>query len=218
MSDVTAVNKVENKVKVQPGSDWSPRSESPLHHVEMVKLTQPSQQPTVCIEELKGMSHLVLRGNATNLAFVEGVEAALGIALPMIPGTTVQNEGLRVYWQSPDEWLIIGDPEQAAGIEAALREHLSGHFAVTDVSGGQTLVSLSGLNAENVLKKSTLYDVHISHFPIGKVVGTAFAKSQVQLRRTGEQAFELILRRSFADYLWMWLLDACQEYGVAYRR
>ncbi|OLQ69512.1 hypothetical protein BIT28_21030 [Photobacterium proteolyticum] len=205
-------------MKVHSGAAWLPRAESPLHHVEVVKLTQPSQQPTVNIEELKGMSHLVLRGNAANADFVSGAEAVLGIGLPLVPGTSVQNEALRVYWQSPDEWLIIGEPEQAVSIETALREHLSGHFAVTDVSGGQTLVSLSGSNAENVLKKSTHYDVHIRHFPINKVVGTSFAKSQVQLRRTGEQAFELILRRSFADYLWMWLLDACQEYGVAFRR
>ncbi|UTV30496.1 sarcosine oxidase subunit gamma [Photobacterium atrarenae] len=215
MSEVTAVNHADSEIKVAAGS---PRLETPLHHVELVELTQPSQRPTVFIEELKAMSHLVLRGNADNPAFIDGVQAALGLALPLAPGSSVQADALRVCWQSPDEWLLIGEPEQAGAIEAALREHLSGHYAVTDVSGGQTLVSLSGLNAENVLRKSTPYDVHVRHFPAGKVIGTTLAKSQVQLRRTGEQSFELILRRSFADYLWMWLVDASQEYGVSYRR
>lgn len=217
MSEVTAMNQADSEIKVAAGSG-SPRLETPLHHVEVVELTQPSQRPTVLIEELKAMSHLVLRGNADNPAFVDGVQAALGMALPLAPGSSAQIDVLRVCWQSPDEWLIIGAPGQAGAIEAALREHLSGHYAVTDVSGGQTLVSLSGPNAENVLKKSTPYDVHLRHFPVGKVVGTTFAKTQVQLRRTGESAFELVFRRSFADYLWMWLVDASQEYGVSYRR
>ncbi len=213
MSD-TAVD-IEQTVNVR--HSWSPRFESPWHHIDIEKLPQPPEQPTVFIEELKGLSHLVLRGNSDDPSFVTGAENALGVPLPKTPGASEHNEKVRVFWQAPDEWLVVGLPEQAVAIESTLRQHLSGHFAVTDVSGGQTLVSLSGPNAENVLKKSTSYDVHIKHFPVGKVVGTVFAKTQVQLRRTGEQAFELIVRRSFADYVWLWLLDASHEYGVTCR-
>ena len=193
---------------------WKPRLESPLHHITHDPAPEKS---TVTLEELPGMSHLILRGHSANPAFVSGAVAALGIDLPCKPCTCAHNNVLRIAWQSPDEWLIIAEPGQAGKIESALRHHLTGHFAVTDVSGGQTLMLLSGPNAQNVLKKSTLFDVDMQNFPIGSAVGTQFAKSQVFLRRTGEDAFELILRRSFADYLWQWLLDASDEYGVECR-
>ncbi|MGY3569847.1 sarcosine oxidase subunit gamma [Vibrio paucivorans] len=222
MSDVIDLEELKNLDETFSNTQWKPRFESPWHHVELNNVLhaqrQPLDQPSVIIQEQKGMSQLVLRGNATDSTFVNGVEAALGLSLPLVAGMTSEFEDLRVYWQSPDEWLIVGKPDQARNIETALRNTLSGHFAITDVTGGQTLVSLSGANAENVLKKSISYDVNIKHFPIGKIVGTAFAKSQIQLRRTGEQSFELILRRSFADYLWSWLVDAGQEYGVALKR
>lgn len=199
-----------------PVMDWVPYIATPLHHIGATGSASNPSQPTVHIKELKGMSHLILRGNTEDPAFMAGVNAALGVTLPIQPGSSVRTDTLRVCRLSSDEWLLIGEPEQATAIENVLREHLTGHFAVTDVSGGQTLVILSGANAENVLKKSTFYDVHIRHFPIGKVVGTNFAKTQIQMQRTGEQEFELILRRSFADYLWLWLLDASQEYGLSY--
>ena len=209
--DVTNKSTVTAKTNRQTTTHWAPRPESPLHHI----VHEPApEHPTVTLEELPGMSHLILRGNSGNAAFVDGVSAALGIALPCKPCTCTHNKSLRVAWQSPDEWLIIAEPGQATKIETTLRHHLSGHFAVTDISGGQTLVLLSGSNAENVLKKSTLFDVHIDYFPTGSAVGVTFGKSQVFLRRTGEHSFELIVRRSFADYLWQWLLDTCGEYGV----
>jgi len=37
------------------------------------------------------------------------------------------------------------------------------------------------------------------------------------IRRTGEQQWELVIRRSFADYVWLWLQDACAEYGLVVR-
>jgi sarcosine oxidase subunit gamma len=34
------------------------------------------------------------------------------------------------------------------------------------------------------------------------------------IRHTGEDTWELLIRRSFADYWWMWLQDAAAEYGL----
>ena len=41
-----------------------------------------------------------------------------------------------------------------------------------------------------------------SAFVIGKVVGTAIAKSSGMIVRTGDDSYELLIRRSFANYLW----------------
>ncbi len=62
--------------------------------------------------------------------------------------------------------------------------------------------------------KTVVYDVHPSHFPVGKGVTTVFAKATVNLRRPSEECWELVIRRSFADYSYRWLLDAAAEYGV----
>lgn len=57
---------------------------------------------------------------------------------------------------------------------------------MVNVSGGQSLLELRGPNVREVLMKSTSYDVHPNNFPVGKAVGTVFAKSQLVIRRTAE--------------------------------
>ena len=100
-------------------------------------------------------------------------------------------------------------------LESKLREALGdAHYAIVNVSGAQTLVELEGDKARELLMKSTPYDVHPSAFPVGKGVTTVFAKANLILRRTGETRWELVLRRSFADYCYRWLLDAGAEYAI----
>ncbi len=67
----------------------------------------------------------------------------------------------------------------------------------------------------DLLMKSTPIDVHLSQFPIGKVVSTVFAKAGGSLRRIDTNCFELLLRRSFADYIWLWIQDASKEFGLS---
>ena len=62
--------------------------------------------------------------------------------------------------------------------------------------------------------KSTPTDVHPRAFPVGRGVPAVFAKATLVLRRVSESEFELVVRRSFADYLGRWLLDASEEFGV----
>lgn len=161
-------------------------------------------------------TQLVIRGNTDDASFVQGVEKATGLALPGNLQSEA-NDGWRLRWIAPDEWLLTGPANAAFTMETALRENLSGHYAVINVSGGQTLVRLSGANARTVLMKSCPYDVHDRNFPVGKVVSTVFAKSQAIVSRLGDDEWELVVRRSFADYIWRWLVDAGQEFGLSER-
>jgi len=88
-------------------------------------------------------------------------------------------------------------------------------MAMVNVSGGFSVLELQGANANDVLKKSTGYDVHPSNFMPGKVVNTVFAKAQVTMRCIDTDHYELIVRRSFADYLWHWIQVASAEYGLS---
>ncbi|MGM0616244.1 MAG: sarcosine oxidase subunit gamma family protein, partial [Pseudomonadota bacterium] len=49
-------------------------------------------------------------------------------------------------------------------------------------------------------------------------VTTVFAKATVILRRPSETRWELVVRRSFADYTYRWLLDAGDEFAIGVER
>ncbi|WP_249975572.1 sarcosine oxidase subunit gamma [Vreelandella olivaria] len=169
----------------------------------------------VTLRERALLGHLIVRGGA--IALDEAVRGVLGISLPGQPQTLVQDaSGERsIQWLSPDEWLVIVPGGEEFPLETRLRERLgSAHYAISDVSGGQTLLELAGEAARELLMKTVIYDVHPSHFPVGKGVTTVFAKAATMLRRPDEERWELVVRRSFADYCYRWLLDAGAEYGV----
>ena len=50
---------------------------------------------------------------------------------------------------------------------------------------------------------------------MGACAQTRLAKAPVLVRRLDDGgAYEIVVRRSFADYLWLWLEDAAAEYGL----
>lgn len=193
------------------------KSESPLAMSRVIVNTVASpKEAGVVVRERAFLGHLVLRGNAADAGFRAGVEQVLGLPLPLKLGPLSIDEaaGASIQWMSPDEWLVIVPGGREFDTEKRLRAALSGHFAVMNVSGGQTVLELSGKAAREVLMKSTGYDVHPANFPVGKGVSSTFAKSAAVIRRVGEARWELVIRRSFADYLYRWLLDASEEFGV----
>ncbi|WP_027966243.1 sarcosine oxidase subunit gamma [Halomonas halocynthiae] len=204
--------------------DVSIPMESPLSvAVNQVSMSTPapavSQESQVQFEEKPFLGHLILRGSAMVLG--EAVSEVLGVSLPSQPlGLVFDASGQRsVQWLSPDEWLVIVPSGEEFELENRLREVLgAAHFAIVNVSGGQTLIELSGDKARELLMKSVTYDVHPSNFPVGKAVSVAFAKASAILRRPSETRYELVLRRSFADYCYRWLVDAGEDYGLGVTR
>ncbi|MFC3284749.1 sarcosine oxidase subunit gamma [Litchfieldella rifensis] len=172
-------------------------------------------QSAVTLKERAFLGHLILRGGAITLD--EALRDVLGINLPGQPqGLALDASGERsIQWLSPDEWLVIVPAGEEYELENRLRERLGdAHYSIVNVGGGQTVLELSGEKAREVLMKSVIYDVHPSHFPVGRGVTTVFAKATVIVRRPSEDRWELVVRRSFADYCYRWLLDAGEEYGI----
>lgn len=189
--------------------------ETPLHHADLASLIGKGRNNAgVVLREKKLLGHLTLRGDGHDPAFAGGVHKALGLELPSAL-KVVYNGDTSLQWLGPDEWLLIVPSGEELAAEQKLREALSGlHIAVVNVSGGQTLLELTGAKVRDVLMKSTSYDVHPDNFPVGKAIGTVFAKSQLVIRRADENTWELLIRRSFADYWWLWLQDASAEFGL----
>lgn len=176
---------------------------------------EAGERSGVTLRERPFCGHLILRGGA--IVLDQALRDVLGIGLPGQPlGLVSDSSGeISAQWLSPEEWLLIVPEGREFELENRLRAALgAAHFAIVNVSGAQTLLELRGEKVQQLLMKSTVYDVHPDNFPAGKGVTTVFAKTSAVLRRPDNQRWELIVRRSFADYLWRWLLDAGEEYAI----
>ncbi len=199
-------------------------AQTPLHHAQLDGNSSSgtaTQNAGVRLTERELTGQLVLRIRGDLSAASKAIEPVLGIGLPSTlksTGNPASSSGPSLAWVSPDEWRLLCPIEQAFENEQNIRNALSAvgelSHAVVNVSGGYTLLDISGADAINVLKKSTGYDLRDKNFPLGKVVGTAFGKTSVHLLRTGEEKWHIIARRSFADYTWLWLQNAAREYGL----
>lgn len=190
-------------------------SESPLAWTFRQPAKPVTDKSRVVMREQELAGHLLLRGEAVLLD--KAVREVLGFSLPGQPLTVTRDSEDRysLQWLSPDEWLLIVPPGEEYAIENGLRAALSDAFySIVNVSGGQTLLILEGPSVRDILMKSSNYDVHPQNFPVGKGITTVFANTTTLLRRATDTRWELVVRRSFADYSYRWLVDAGEEYGI----
>ncbi len=188
-----------------------PRAESALFYA-LNGETGHCDESRVSIREVAGFGYLVLRGDSEGRALTSGVSTVLDVELPPRPDRFVQADDIRVFGVGPDEWLLQVPTGEEHSIETRLRDRLTGHFAVTDVTGGYTAIKLSGAEAPLVLAKSCSYDLHPAKFGVGNAVQTAFAATSALIARTGDSEYQIVTRRSFADYIAAWAADAAREY------
>lgn len=192
--------------------------ESPLVRFGLAaRATPASGSAGVIACERPFLGHLNLRGDPDDARFVAAVREVAGVAPPVAPNTVREAQGNVLCWLGPDEWLLVTPGELKVPIDGQLRKALTGvRAAVTDVSGGQTIVLLRGDAARDVLAKGCPLDLHPRVFDVGRCAQSHLAKAPVLIRQLDrEPAFEIVVRRSFADYLWLWLEDAAAEYGLA---
>ncbi len=161
-----------------------------------------------------------LRGNPDDPAFTAAVQRALGVAPPRAAGTTAQGDALRIVWAGPDDWFVIGPKGYADALANSLRAHLEGqHAAVTDVSSGYTVLHLSGPSLRDTLAQGCPLDLHPRAFHVDQCAGSHFFKASVWLWQVNDDpVFELLVRRSFMDYVWLMLEHTTAECGLITRR
>ena len=170
----------------------------------------------VVLCERRFVAKVNLRGKPIK-KFIDAARKALGLTLPKKPNTTAAGKGLTALMLGPDEWLLIGAPGREGEIAQALGHALAGqHAAITDVTEGRTVIGLEGRNARDLLMKGCPLDVHRREFKPGDCAQSVLAKAIVILHQTSDEpSYDIYVERSFADYLWTWLEDAAQEYGLA---
>ena len=191
------------------------RPVSPLAHLFAESPPSTGADGGVTLTERPFMVHLDLRSDPSDRAFLDAAGGALGAALPLEPNTVARGPETAALWLGPDEWLILAPPD-GGGLESTIESALEGRrHAVVDVSGGQTVIGLSGGRARDVLAKGCTLDLHPRAFGPGRCAQTLVAKANATIWQTGDgPSYDLIVRRSFAEYLALWLVDASREYGL----
>jgi sarcosine oxidase, subunit gamma len=182
------------------------QSESPLVQIDL----QEPRGAAPRIEEKPFLGYINLRGRAENTGLLSAVLKVLGCEPPTQANTVIDKGDYRIYWLGPDEWLIITPADQQGKIRDKLLQALDGVFcAVVDNSSGLTTIHITGDNAAALLATDCPLDLHPLAFKPGQCAQTRLAKAGMTLAPLPDNTgFEVIIRRSFADYLLLWLQDA----------
>ena len=162
------------------------------------------------IEEKPFLGFLNMRGKIENTQFLAATLKVLGCEPPKEANTFVEAGDYRIYWLGPDEWLIVTPRDQQQKLQADLLTALGDCFAaVVDNSSGLTMVEITGDNAAELIATDCPLDLHERAFKQGQCAQTRLAKAGMTISRLKDKdGFELIIRRSFGDYLLTWLQDA----------
>lgn len=148
------------------------------------------QYGPLLLESLPGTTVVQILGNPD---IDQEAEVAARIGEPL---------GIGLRNTAPGQWLLVRDAAPTpAGLEA-LAASLSGIAAVVDQSSGRARFRVGGIGIRRVLAKGTGVDLHESVFPVGRSCMTLIGHFGVNLTRTGEDAFELLVLRGFAEDLW----------------
>lgn len=184
--------------------------------VHQLPVFTPSSNPQSLRVGQQSLAIVNLRGNAKDPAFLEAVQQALGLALPVQACTTVANQRLRLVWVGPDDWFVFGPQGEQAALAEALRSALGQqHAAVTDVSSGYFVVSLAGPTAQDLLAQGCPMDFHPNAFDVDQAATTHFHKVGITLWRGSDATgFELLVRRSFIDHFWQLVVAGSREFGI----
>ena len=191
-----------------------PRRESPLMRAPATEPNRLIERPEVRVEELAFRAILVLHGRTGVPRFAQGVAKVLGRPPPDIPNTFVETrygqEGAVIAWVGPEEWFVIGQEEGTSGLRIALRQAIpEPDGAVVDVSSGFTLFAIEGRGARDLLAAGCAIDVHPRVFGPGRCAQTLYARTGVSiLQRDETPRFEMMVRRSYAEWLWRWMATA----------
>lgn len=193
----------------------------PLDHLGLAARAGEGAAAGVWLGERRFLAMLNLRGDPGNAVFMQAAEAALGVALPVKANTRAGASDVTVLWLGPDEWLVVGPPGNDARMEKQLSDAVlpQGGY-VTDVGESRTVIVVSGVKARDVLAKGCPLDLHSLAFGPESCAQSLVGGVNVALYRAAAgpadpPRFELIVVRSFADFLWRFLEDAAGEYGVA---
>ncbi len=159
----------------------------------------------VTIETAPLASRVSFRGEKTG---IKSFETAIGFKLPTKAGETTKKAKKHALWIGPDEWFIFDEQN----IDTSMVPRLPNkNFSAVDVSHRNMAFIVSGDGAENTLNAACPRDLSLKGFPVQTCSRTILDKAEVILYRTSKNTFRVECWRSFAPYVWAYLLDGAKE-------
>jgi heterotetrameric sarcosine oxidase gamma subunit len=121
--------------------------------------------------------------------------------------------GTRLVRLSRDQYWWIATEESALRRFSAQLSPAAG--ALTCLSAARVRLRVAGAAARDVLARGIAIDLHPAQFGVGHSAQTGLHHTGVFLERTGADAYELFVPRTFAASIREWLMDASLSFGVA---
>jgi sarcosine oxidase, subunit gamma len=170
----------------------------------------PQARQGVAIRTLPPESRFSLR--LPMRAIADAGEVA-GFRLALAINRRAQNGDRWSARLGPNEWLIGGPEADGATIEAEVEAVLAGRVhALTDVSHRNVAIEISGTEAPAILNAGCPLDLSPEAFPLGAATRTLLGKAEIVLMRPGEApAFRVEVWRSFADYVYGFLVESARD-------
>ena len=116
-------------------------------------------------------------------------------------GILVANGEFEARFCGPGEWLVLSEAHAPETLAAELSIRLGDFAYVADQSNGRVVLTLSGPDATRILANGIAVDLHPDAFPVGRAANVRCNHLSVNLARTGEASFDLVVGRSFAEAL-----------------
>jgi sarcosine oxidase subunit gamma len=159
---------------------------------------------------------IAVRGSGDDAEFMAAAESVFGHPLPLLPNTVRGSGSRRALWLGPDEWLARVPLSEVDDTVRRLTDALAvRHAAVVDVSDSRAVIRVAGPAAASCLAKGTTLDLHPRVFGPGRAAQSTLGRVSILIEQIdAAPTFEIVVGRSFAAYLWAWLVDAGLEFGL----
>lgn len=167
---------------------------------------------TLTVMPLRGM--VTVRSDLSEGALAAAIETATGCTMPENRKAVMAGDN-SVLWMSPDEVMVFCAYGKAGEIVSALNDAMGdGHMLAVDVSDARAIFRLEGENDRHVLGKGAPVDFAPGHFVAGDVRRTRIATVAAGIVMVSENIYEVFCFRSYAPYLWNWLVEASHPDGL----
>ena len=199
--------------------------QSPLAHLHLeARATNDPIENEVGVEmgERPLLGMINLRAQKSDPVFLPTITKIPGLELPTEVNTVAEGiGGIYTLCLGPDEWLIVTPTNKEQKLYSELIQSLEQlHTSINLVGESRSVIRLSGLHAHSVLAKGCSVDLHPRVFKPGQCAQTILGRSDIIIHQVAHEAktnaatYDIIIFRSFAEYVWTWLEDAAREYGV----
>jgi sarcosine oxidase subunit gamma len=162
--------------------------------------------PAAVVRLLPPCARFVFRGGADAAALAG---AAFGPALPTQACRAAESGGRAALWLGPDEWQLLAPENDADAIAASIGAALGAlPHVLVGIGHRNAALEISVPRAADVLSAGCPLDLHATVFPVGMCTRTVLGKAEIILWRTGDATFHVGVWRSFAPYVWDFLIEA----------